>query len=208
MKNTLFSAKSPLLKPFIWAADILILSVLWTLCSILVVTAGAASTAAYDCAAHCMIGGEGELIRRFFRTFKRELKQSCLSVVLWAFFLSTAVLLLMKFLGDGGNMMAAYALAFLLALLVGVMAWVFPLLSRFTFHFSSLQGTAVKMAVAYLPRTVGLIGVNIASVWICSQFLMPLLVVPGLAALLSALLLEPVFRQYEAAEEEKNGIGL
>ena len=107
MKNTLFSAKSPLLKPFIWAADILILSVLWTLCSILVVTAGAASTAAYDCAAHCMIGGEGELIRRFFRTFKRELKQSCLSVVLWAFFLSTAVLLLMKFLGDGGNMMAA-----------------------------------------------------------------------------------------------------
>ena len=86
MKNTLFSAKSPLLKPFIWAADILILSVLWTLCSILVVTAGAASTAAYDCAAHCMIGGEGELIRRFFRTFKRELKQSCLSVVLWTFF--------------------------------------------------------------------------------------------------------------------------
>ncbi len=208
MKNSLFNPENWIWTPFGRVADFLILSGLWLLCSVPVVTAGAACTALYDCAAHCMIGGEREMLSRFFRTFRRELKQGSLSFLLWAFFGATAVLLLQQFTGSvsgtDGNVVAAYGFAFLLALLVGVAAWVFPLLSRFTFSFSGLQGTAVKMAMAYLPRTVLLAAVNIGAGWLCLRFLMPVMIVPGIAALLCALIVEPVFKKYEAGETGEN----
>ena len=208
MKNSLFNPENWIWTPFGRVADFLILSGLWLLCSVPVVTAGAACTALYDCAAHCMIGGEREMLSRFFRTFRRELKQGSLSFLLWAFFGATAVLLLQQFTGSvsgtDGNVVAAYGFAFLLALLVGVAAWVFPLLSRFTFSFSGLQGTAVKMAMAYLPRTVLLAAVNIGAGWLCLRFLMPVMIVPGIAALLCAFIVEPVFKKYETGQTGEN----
>ena len=175
MKNRFFSADNWLWSPFGWVADFLILSGLWVLCCMPVVTAGAACTALYDCAAHCMLGGELTMFSRFFRTFRRELKLGSLSFLLWGAVLAAAVMLIRAFTGSAeasdGNLMLAYGFVFLLAVLVGIAAWVFPLLSRFTFGFGGLQATAVKMAVAYLPRTAGLAIVNLAAGWVCLKFL-------------------------------------
>ena len=69
MSNSFFNPENWLWKPFGKIADHLILSALWLLCSVPIVTAGAASTALYDCAAHCTLGGEPGMLSRFFRTF-------------------------------------------------------------------------------------------------------------------------------------------
>ena len=84
MKNSLFDAESWLWKPFGYVADFLILSALWLLCSVPIVTAGAAFAALYDCCARCVLGGEQERLTRCFRTFRRELKLGSGSFLLWA----------------------------------------------------------------------------------------------------------------------------
>lgn len=208
MKNSLFNPENWIWSPFGWLADFLILSGLWLLCCVPVVTAGAACAALYDCAARCMIGGEREMISRFFRTFRRELKLGSLSFLLWALILGAALLILRSFTASvaatNGNLTLAYAFTILLAMLTGIASWVFPLLSRFTFRFANLQGMAMKLAVVYLPRTAVLAAVNIAAGWFCMHFLLSVMIVPGIAAFCSAGILEPVFKKYETAESGEN----
>lgn len=204
MKNSLFNSENWIWQPFSLVADFLILSCLWLICSIPVLTVGAASSAMYDCCARCMIGGERALFARFFRTFRRELPKSIPSVLLWAAVLTALFFLVRCFTANAAatsiNLAAAYAMVILLAVAVGIAAWVFPLLSRFTFGFADLNLTAVRLALAHMPRTMVLGAINVAAGWVCLRVLMPVMIVPGIAALLSAYILEPVFQSYETGD--------
>ena len=204
MKNSLFNSESWIWQPFGLVADFLVLSGLWLICSIPVVTVGAASAAMYDCCARCVKNRERALFSRFFRTFRRELRNSIPSVLLWAAILGVLLFLVKSFTGSAAgtdvNVVLAYAMAVLLAAVVGIASWVFPLLSRFTMDFASLNVTAVRLALAHLPRTAALGVVNIVSGWLCLRLVMPVMVVPGIAALLCAYILEPVFKPYETGE--------
>lgn len=208
MGNSLFNPESWLWQPFGKIADYLILSALWLLCSIPIVTMGAASAAVYDCCARCVLGGEQNLFSRFFRTFRRELVQGGLSLLLWAAILGGGVYLVRQFTGLAANtpmnLALSYAMALLLALLVGIFAWVLPLLSRFTFSFADLQLTALRLSMAHLPRTVALAAVTVALGWLCLRFLLPLMIVPGILGALSAQILEPVFQMYETGDAGEN----
>lgn len=74
----------------------------------------------------------------------------------------------------------------------------FPLLSRFTFTLGSLQTTALRLSLAQLPRTIALAAVVAAGGWLCLRLWLPIMVVPGIAGVLAAYILEPVFQKYEA----------
>lgn len=206
--NTLFNPDNWLWRPFGRVADFLILSGLWLVCSVPVVTAGAAFAAMYDCCARCLIGGEREMISRFFRTFRRELPQGVGGALLWAGILLVLVTAVRSFTGAADptrqNLALAYAMGMLLVFVLGIASWVFPLQSRFTFGFGGLQFTALRLAIAHLPRTVLLGILNLIAAALCLRFLMPVMVVPGLAAQLSARLLEPVFKKYETGDAGEN----
>ena len=49
-------------------ADFFLLSCLWLLCCVPIVTIGASSIALYDTVAHCVRGPDDDTYRRFFRT--------------------------------------------------------------------------------------------------------------------------------------------
>ena len=208
MKNSLFNSENWIWQPFGLVADFLILSCLWLIFSIPMVTVGAASAAMYDCCARCIKDGDRALFSRFFRTFRRELLKSIPSTLLWAAILGLLFFLIRSFTGSAAgtdiNLVLAYAMVVFLAVAVGTASWVFPLLSRFTFDFASLNMTAIRLALAHLPRTMALGAVNIAAGWLCLRLLMPVMVAPGIAALLSAYLLEPVFKPYETGDGGEN----
>lgn len=208
MKNSLFNSENWIWQPFGLVADFLILSCLWLIFSIPMVTVGAASAAMYDCCARCIKDGDRALFSRFFRTFRRELLKSIPSTLLWAAILGLLFFLIRSFTGSATgtdiNLVLAYAMVVFLAVAVGIASWVFPLLSRFTFDFASLNMTAIRLALAHLPRTMALGAVNIAAGWLCLRLLMPVMVAPGIAALLSAYLLEPVFKPYETGDTGDN----
>lgn len=74
MFHSLFNPENTFWRWMAGLADILVLSVLWLLCSVPVVTVGAATAALYDACARGMRGGRGDAWRRFFHTFRAELK--------------------------------------------------------------------------------------------------------------------------------------
>ena len=63
--------------------DIMALSVLWLLCSLPVLTLGAATTALYDSVVRCIRYKQPKPYARFFRTFKNELIPGILLTLMW-----------------------------------------------------------------------------------------------------------------------------
>lgn len=196
-----FSRENWIWSPFSWVADMVILSCLWVICSAPLLTIGASTAALYDCTARCVRGGDEKMFARFFRTFRRELMQSIPTVLLWCIVIIGGYAAISTY-GNSvtvTNISTAITtgLLLLLTVVVGIAAWVFPLLSRFTFRVVQLNVTAVKLALIHLPRTMALGISTVFAGFLCLQFIAPLFFLPGILALLWTLLLESVFRKYE-----------
>jgi len=208
MKNSFFNPENWLWQPFGKIADFLILSALWIFSSIPIVTIGSAFTALYDCSAHCVKNDDKGMLSRYFRTFLRELLPSMLSFLLWTVIISGIFSFISSFTATANpttfNLIIAYAVGFLLVLVVGIAFWVFPLLSRFTFSIVDLNLTAIRLAIMHLPRTIALGVCTSLTAWICLRFWIPLMFAPGIYGLLSAYILEPVFKKYEDGQKIEN----
>lgn len=208
MKNSLFNPENWLWQPFGKVADFLILSALWIFSSIPIITIGSAFTALYDCSARNVKNGDKDMLARYFRTYKREFVPSALSLLIWAAIIGGAYALIRHFTATAEatpfHMVIAYASVCLLVFLVGIAAWVFPLLSRFTFDVAGLNITAFRLAIANLPRTIAL-GVLLSfTIWISLRLWIPLMVAPGIYGLISAYIIEPVFQTYDDSLKPEN----
>ena len=178
--------------------DLLILSMLWTVCSVPLVTTGAASCALYDAVAAGFRRHEQEYLQRFFQTFRRELKSSLLPTLLCGAVLAAAFCCF-RALAGRSLLLAAIGLALLL-LPLGTVCWVFPLLSRFTLGFRALLGNALRLALGHAPSSCALAAGLVLVLWLTLRLaLLPLFLLPALFALYCTLFLEPVFHQYETA---------
>lgn len=202
MFGSIFNPENKFWQTLDHLADLLILSLLWLLCSLPLVTAGAATTALYDAAAHCLRGPESMPWKRFVQTFRRELLPASLVTVVWG-----AVLLMLVYAlqmtaaaASAGTSAAWAALIFCLVVMilpVGAACWMFPLLSRFAFRPVDLMLTALRLTLGCLPRTIGLVAIVGISALLVRVLLIPIVILPGAAAWLFTLLLEPVFRRYQ-----------
>ena len=101
MGRRFFNSEVGIWRFFGRVGEIVMLSLLWTVCSVPLVTAGAASTALYDTVVHLVRRGENELFYRFFGTFRRELKTACLSTLLWGAVAALLVFLYRSLAGAG-----------------------------------------------------------------------------------------------------------
>ena len=205
MKNNLFNPENWIWQPFGKVMDFLILSALWIFSSIPIMTIGSALTALYDCSAHCVKNGEKGMFSRYFRTLRRELLPGMLSFLLWTVIIGGIFAFIRSFTASANpttfNLIIAYAIVLLLVLVVGIAFWVFPLLSRFTFSIVDLNLTAIRLAIVHLPRTIALGVCTSLTIWLCLRFWIPLMVAPGIYGLLSAYILEPVFKKYEDSQK-------
>lgn len=196
---------------FLWRmlarfADLLGLSLLWTLLCIPLVPVGAATTALYDAVAHCVYGNEGHTYGRFFRTLRREFLPATLTSLVWG-----AVVLL---LGMGYSVLyaavdaGALPLPLLFAYLVvavipvGSICWLAPLLSRFTFSVPGLSWTALQFSFAHLPSTLAVVAIAILAIEVCAHYIILLIIVPALTVLLWCPFMERVFRRHLPPQEE------
>lgn len=192
-----FNPESLVWKPLGYLGDLVMLSLLWTVFSIPVVTLGPASAALYDAAVHSIRRKEETVLARFFSTFKRELKQGIISTLIMA--AAAAVLLgvpLFLLRARGG----AYLLAVMLVLaffLLCVLCWLWPVLSRFEMGLGALLNTSVRLAFGHILRSAAMAVLWAAAIYAGLRFVAPFFVCPALAALLSSYLIEPVFRRYE-----------
>lgn len=206
MANRIFDPEGFAWKPFGFIADILLLSLLWLVCSLPLFTLGASATALYDAVSHSFHFHEQEVFSRFLRTFKREFKLSTLAFLALGAVWAVCFFALRLFIGavsaSSLSFVAAVAGLFLMLLPTGVLCWAFPLLSRFGFDLKGLCTTAVKLSMAKLPSTLSMAMSAVLAVYLCLRFIVPVLFVPALLALFHAVFLERVFRQYMPETEE------
>ena len=187
-------------------ADFFLLSCLWLLCCVPIVTIGASSIALYDTVAHCVRGPDGDTYKRFFRTFKAELLRGIGITALWAVLtviLSTSYNFLCGMAAES-QAASIYAIAFGVSMLIplGVLCWLLPIESRFTHSFTGLHKTAIYFAIGHLPTTAAITALLIVCGVAIAYFPFLGMVLPAIMVTLQSWFIERVFVKYMPNEED------
>ena len=209
MLRRFFNPDSLIWKPLGFLGDLVVLSLLWAVCSLPLVTLGASCAALYDTAVSVLRQKNGTPFSRFFPVFRRELKEGVLSTLLCAggllviALLFLAVLRLFPGLAERGGLVSVIAVLIAFFFL-GFLCWVWPVLSRFTLSLGALHVTALRLTLGHSLRSAGMALVWGLALGFSLRFVAPLFFLPGAAAWLCSFLIEPVFRPYEEAAAEND----
>ena len=178
------------------------LNLLTLLCCIPIVTAGAAFTAMHEQLQLISRREEGYITRRFFTTFRSNLKQATL---LWLPFMLifagcvADVVILMTSPGLIPNyIMIPAGAAGLIAWFV--FQWVFPLQARFEGGFGVVMRMAFLLSAARFPRTFFMAAAGILTILAAGSLItLPFVVLFGLSvpAMISVKLYRQVFENLE-----------
>lgn len=182
--------------------DIVILHLLWLLCSIPIFTIGASTTALHYCFMKRARRDEGYIWQNFFRSFKSNFKQS---TILWLILLAVgAVLYLdirigMAALGGIGKAMV-FCCSLLLIPYALVCLYIFPVQAKFDNSIGLNLKNALLMAIANFGYTIliALIVLTFVMLLLSSGFFIGLFLAcgMGLYGYLTSNIFVYVFRKY------------
>lgn len=136
--------------------DMMVLTVLWIVCSLPIVTIGASTTALYYVTLKMAKDQEGYLFVDFFRSFKQNLKQSTLiwmGVLLLGILFGGELVWYYHFRG-GVGVMIFFMILLLTVLYLMVVCYVFPLLARCQTSCKQILIMAFVMAIKNFGWTV------------------------------------------------------
>lgn len=199
MFRKLFAPDSDLMIVMTWITDCIFLSVFWILGCAPVVTIGASCAAVYDATYRTFHRKHKHSWQRFWRVWLDNWKcgilpgmfvVAAMAGVGWALIQAWNHAVLQ----NGWMLFAAVALVG--AVVLGALSVILPMVSRFQNSAMRTIGNAFAVALANLPRTFLLGIVQAATIVACVYFVVPVVFLPALTALISSLLVEPMFRPY------------
>lgn len=205
--NHFFSLDSPLIKILDRVGKLIILNLLFLLCSLPVVTAGAAFTALHFVCQRMVRDEEGYTIRDFFRSFRMNFRQS---TVIWLF-----ILLILLLVGADIALIPRTEVTYptfvhlilradaVIVLVIGLFA--FPLQARFENTLGATLKNAIILAIGAFPRTLAMFAVMALPFVIAWGIrpLIPIVMILGFSSAVyaCAALYAPVFRRLEPLPE-------
>lgn len=173
--------------------DIIILTLLWTVTSLPIITVGAATTAVYYVTTRQLSNREGYASRDFFRSFKRNFLQAT-GVTL--FFIVVYGIILVNIITLPGNSPLFPVQFVLLAVATAVLIFVYPVLSRMDLGFFALLRTSFFLAIRHFPTTITcfvlLIAIALLVMWMPILFI----ICVGCYCWLTSLMFMRIFRKY------------
>ena len=138
--------------------DILYVGVLWLVCSLPLITAGASATAAYYAMSKCVRHKTGYIGREFFHSFKTNFRQiTPLTLLFW--FVEGVLVIDLYYVWTNENQLnnaLFIVLLFVLFVVAGVAVYICPILSRFNKKNTELIKTAIYVLFRYFPITIGI----------------------------------------------------
>lgn len=155
----MFKLESPLMNFLNKVADVMILSIIFMIACIPVVTVGAAFTAAYYMGFKMVKNEESYIIRGFFKAFKENFKQA---TVIWIFVLFLGALIMADYriiLYSGITFVSWIRIAMVSVTVVAALGivFMFPLQARFCNTVKNTVKNAFLMALSHLPSAFLLI---------------------------------------------------
>lgn len=189
--------------------DVLLAGVLWLVCSLPVVTIGAATAALYDVMFRILEGKEDALFRDFFGAFRRRfgfLTGLWLAMLaLGAFFVLDLYFYYLWSAAEAwmGTVLFALFAAATTAYLC-MMAYLIPYAGRTELKFRTTLKNAFYISVRHLPVTLLMLVINGALVVLCLNFIILLVALPGLMGCADALCMRKLMDRYAPLPEEED----
>lgn len=211
----LFSMDRPLMQILSKIADVILVNLLTILCSLPVVTVGAALTANHKLMQGLVRKEEQPVFRTYFHAFRINFVQSTLVWLVLAVYLISAgcsfYYITAKYQGGFANTVYVF-LGLLLLLVCSVVSYLFPLIARYDNTLRQHLKNAIALTLARPGQTLLLLLVD--AVWavlllMCLPSIGDSIVLwmafgVSLPVLLADLILLPVFRGLETPPEEES----
>ena len=201
----IFNYDGPLFRFLDKAVNIIILNVLFLICSIPIFTIGASMTALYYMTLKLAAGEEGYIVQGFFKSFKQNFKQA---TIIWLIMMLIAVVFRLDFYAVNSLGATTFSTVLRVGLIAIFIIWlielsyVFPVLSHFENTVKATMKNALAMAIASLPMTV-----IIFLIWCGAGFIeyiffwraVPIILMVGFSgpAFLSSFVFRKVFKKYQ-----------
>ena len=211
--SSFFSPENKFLNALGKVFDLLVLSLMWLVLCLPIITIGPASTAFYYTVVKVIRRDRSYLFKEFFRSFKLNFKQG---VIVTLIYVVLAVLMVIDIdfaiqLTQDGSKIGSILYGVFIAEAVFViftLVYIFPVLSRFTVTIKHLFKWSFFMSVKHLGWTVLLAVLFVGTavmMYMSFLFLPPLcIILPGIYTLVASFMIEKVFKRYMPKEEESD----
>ena len=179
--------------------QMILLSLLWLVGCLPVVTIAASSTALYYAVMKSIRRGTGDAVKEFLRSYKMNLKRG-IPITLIALVLGAGTSLNVRLSLAGqlpGNVLPV-ANGILLAVLVMMLVYVCPVMSRFDMKAKNVWKLSFVMAVRFLPFTIAL-AAGLAAVVYLQFYILPMptiLILPSAWCFVTTFPVEKALRKY------------
>lgn len=166
MRNWLFDSDSPLIRGLSRIFDCLLLSILTIICSLPIITIGAAVSALYDIMIKMVLDRDQGIFKPYFISFAKNLKKGTLiwliCLVGIAFVGANYYLLNLEVAGVAEWMRTVIlVVVFIVTLLMSfVLIYVFPLQARYENKIGTTLKNALFISIVQFPRSIGLFLLN------------------------------------------------
>ena len=173
--------------------DLMIISVLWLLGCLPIVTAGASFTALYDAASCAIKQDHYKVGRRFWMSYKRNWKASI------PIFFCYALAIFLLLLGYGiareripglPGLFLQMLYLFCALLAIAAASYAIAALSRFDMPVGWIMKLSIYLTFRHLPRTALLILLFLAVYFLLMLNMMSVVIVPGIYALAASMLID------------------
>lgn len=199
----IWNIDSPVMKKLAFLTNLICLNILWLVCCIPIITAGASTAAMYSVLFSYRRGETDEVMKPFFYAFKKCFKQG---TIFWVVFLLLAALLFFDALyllsQDGTMLWLPIALAAILAVIAA--SYVFPQIALFENTLLSMVRNGFSLCVLNLIPSIAIVLVNLFP-WALLLFLPKLFLASlilwtlfgfSVSAYFNSYLLLKIFRKY------------
>lgn len=206
--NNLFSMDNKFFTFMNKVADLIILNILWLICCIPIVTAGASTTALFYSTIKLVRGEESYVSKDFFKSFRENLKQG---ILIWLIMLLAGLIIgadfYILYVSDISYKIYILPVFLFIALIYYIiLLYIFPLLSKFENTTKNMFKNALLIGIRNLPLTI-LLGIFVGIIAVTAYIfvaLIPLWLFLGvaLAAYLASFIYSKIFEKIILSNDE------
>lgn len=195
--------------------DIVVINLLWIICSIPLITLGASTTALYFSSLKIIKDNDNSARKNFFKSFKENFKQS---TIIWIIFFIIGIIIISDYwlfsnLSDKlGNLavIGKYIFSAIGIIWFIIILYLFPVIAAFENTTKNLLKNAIIFSISHLPSTLIMMIITIFPVMltITDYQLFPLYIFCwfffgiGLIAYINSTIMMRIFKNYLPPEKD------